>query len=415
MTPRVAYLNTHYPKISHTFIEREIQAVRRAGVEIETFSIRLPAPSDLLSQAHRDERDRTTYLLDSPARLLLGLCRALTRFPIGCLRGLHAAQRLSPPGFGPRALHLAYFAEAARLVVELAHRRISHIHVHMANNGAMVALLACRIDPTLSYSLTIHGSAEFFDVHRLALGTKAAGASFVRCISNFCRAQVMAWSDPAAWDRFRVVHCGVDLDRFSPVEHPGLDGPLRLLTIGRLEPIKGYPLLLDALHTLRASGLDATLSMIGDGPMRPLLRERIRALDLSNAVTLVGPVGQDEIGAHLDAAHALVVSSFMEGIPVVLMEAMAKGLPVVTTAVGGVPELVDDGVSGFLTRTGSSDDLATALRRLADARPRFRSIGQAGRERVRDEFNIETIGSLMADLFRSLPGPSQKRTEPAQS
>lgn len=400
MTPRVAYLNTQYPKISHTFIEREIQAVRAQGIEVETFTIRPPGPGDLLSEAHREESGRTMCLLDSRARLLARSLVVAATNPLGWIRGLLASQRLSPAGFLPRLVHAAYFIEATRLALELRRRRITHLHVHMANNGAAVALLACEVDRRLSYSMTIHGSAEFFDVHRLSLRAKASRAAFVRCISDFCRAQVMAWTSPGDWPRLHVIHCGLDLSRFEPTPRADSSGPLRLLTIGRLEAVKGYPMLLDALKQAREAGHDVTLEMIGDGPMRGVVERRVAELGLGQAVRLAGLIGQDSIQERIEAADALVVSSFMEGIPVVLMEAMAKGRPVISTSVGGVPELVEDGVSGILCRTGSARELADAIARLAGARARFAEMGRAGRARIEHEFDIADTGRRLAALLR---------------
>lgn len=415
MTPRVAYLNTQYPKISHTFIEREIQAVRAQGIEVRTFTIRPPGPSDLLSEAHRTESDRTTCLLDGHARLLARSLVVAATNPLGWLRGLLASQRLSPAGVVPRLMHLAYFLEATRLALELRRGRITHLHVHMANNGAAVALLACEVDRRLSYSMTIHGSAEFFDVHRLSLRAKASRAVFVRCISDFCRAQVMAWTSPEDWPRFHVIHCGLDLSRFHPAPRAESSGPLRLLTIGRLESVKGYPMLLEAIGQAREAGHEVTLEMVGDGPMRGVVERRIEELGLGRAVHLAGAIGQDSIQERIEAADALVVSSFMEGIPVVLMEAMAKGRPVISTSVGGVPELVEDGVSGILCRTGSPRELADAIARLAGARARFAEMGRAGRARIEREFDITDTGRRLAALLRRHAVASVAETRPASS
>jgi glycosyltransferase involved in cell wall biosynthesis len=400
---RVAYLNTRYPALSHTFIEREIRAVRARGVEIHTFSIRAPRPPDLLSARHREAARTTTYVLQ-PGRILRALARASLR-PWALVRTLAASQRLSPPGLRARLLHCAYALEALALARELRARGLRHVHVHMADNGAAVAQLASVFDGSLRYSLSIHGSEEFLDVKAFALTRKVERAQFVRCISSFCRAQVMAWSDPELWGRLHVVHCGIDPQDFLPRRRPAEGGgALKVLTVGRLDPIKGYELLLDACRRLVADGVALSLRMVGDGPLRGRLESRIHALGLDGTVELAGAVGQEELQRHYEWADVMVVSSFMEGLPVVLMEAMAKEVAVVATSVAGIPELVGHGTSGLLATPASEDDLHRHLRSMAADRASTVSMGKKGRERVLAEYAIQQVAERMAALFATYVG-----------
>lgn len=407
---RLAYLNTRYPSLSHTFIEREVRAVRARGFEVHTFSIHPPRPADVLGEDHARAARETFVIMPSLASLLLAQIPAFLAHPIGYLRAILRAQRISAKGLRARLDSLGYAWEAARLAFECGKRGIRHVHVHMANNGAAVALLACVVDPRLTYSLTIHGSAEFFDVHRLALKPKAEDALFVRCISNFCKGQVMAWTDPSAWDRFHVVHCGVDPQRLTPAPllEPSTTLPLRLLTVGRLEPIKGYPLLLDACAELSRRGIDWRLEMVGAGPLDATLRHRAASLGIAERVVFPGPVSQDDMPAVYDRSDVLIVSSFMEGVPVVLMEAMAKSLLVVSTAVGGVPELVEHGKTGFIVTSASVPALADALEHIARRRRDLLPMRAAAREAILREFQIEQNGREMASLFsRYLQSPER--------
>jgi glycosyltransferase involved in cell wall biosynthesis len=267
----------------------------------------------------------------------------------------------------------------------------------MANNGAAVAQIACRYDPALSYSLSIHGSAEFFHVDSWRLAEKAEGAVFVRCISNFCRAQVMAWTRPEFWGGMRVVHCGLDLGDYPP-RPPREGGPLRLVAVGRFHPIKGYPLLLDACGLAARSGVDLRLTLVGGGPMDADLRKR--AEGMGELVRFTGPLSPEGVAAELDRSDAMVVSSFMEGVPVVLMEAMAKELGVVATRVGGIPELVEDGVSGLIVDPGSPEALAAAIRRYAVDPGLCRRHGAEGRRRVAASFTAGGTAEGMLGLFR---------------
>lgn len=400
---RVAYLCTRYPALSHTFIEREVRAVRARGVEVHTFSIRPPTGADLLSARHVREARTTWYVLQR-GRLALGLLRAALTRPWALLRALAAAQRLSPPGLRARALHCAYAVEAVVLAHELRARDLRHLHVHMATNAAAVALLATVFDRTLQYSLSIHGSEEFFDVRAFSLKSKVEGARFVRCISHFCRAQVMAWSSPEAWPGLHVVPCGLAPEEFAPAGSAPRDGPLRILTVGRLDPIKGYDLLLEACERLAREGVDFRLRMVGEGPMRERLESLVRSLGLGARVELMGALSQEGLRTHHEWAHVLVVSSFMEGIPVVLMEAMAKELAVVSTRVAGIPELVEDGASGLLVSPSSAEALLPPLRRLA-AEPDLRAaLGRRARARIREGYSVDEVGRKMARLLETYAG-----------
>jgi glycosyltransferase involved in cell wall biosynthesis len=395
---RLGYLNTRYPALSHTFIQREIEALRARGAHVAPFSVRKPTLAELGRGASAEEIDRTTYLLDRPMRFLARCLGAGVVSPARALRTLFMAQRLSPSGLGMRLRHIAYALEAMVLARLLRRQRLQFVHVHMANNGAAVALLATVYDPKLQYGLTIHGSAEFFDMVRLAVRQKAERAAFVRFISECGRAQVMAYTDPATWDRFHVVHCGLDLDGFGP-RAARERGPLAVLAIGRLTAIKGYPILLRALAQLSTRDVPWRLRMAGDGPDGRALEALARRLGIDNDVHFLGPVAPDLLQAEFQRADVLVVSSFMEGIPVVLMEAMAAHVPVVSTRVGGVPELISDGVSGLLVSPGSAEALADALERLhADPDAAARRAVKA-RETVERSFNLRTTTSELGRLL----------------
>lgn len=412
MTLRLAYLNSRYPSLSHTFIEREIRFLRELGVQIRTCSIRRPSASDLLGPTNRAAADETFYVFDSLPGLLARAAAGAIRHPLRTLRVLWSGQRLSPPGWKERLRHVAYAIEAIVLARRLAAEGIRHVHVHMANNGASVALLAGRYDPGLAYSLTIHGSAEFFHVKGVRLREKVEGARFVRCVSTFCRSQVMAWSSPAGWDRLHVVRCGIDPASYRLAPHPP-GGPVRLAAIGRFDPIKGYALLIEACARLGTRGRDWSLELIGDGPLRADLERRAKELGVESRVRFPGAVATDEIPAVLERSSLLVVSSFMEGLPVVLMEAMASGLPVVATRVAGVTELVEEGVTGFLAQPGSVEELEAALERALAERDRFEELGQAGRRRVERDYDIRGTAGAMRDLFARHLGASS--IEPANT
>ncbi len=401
--PSVAYLASQYPAVSHTFIEREVQSVRKHGIHVHTFAIRPPLPVDLIEEANAAAAQTTTYLLGSTPNLLWSNLSSVFAHPLRYLRTFWASQALSFSGLRQRLLHTAYFLEAVHLAIELRRRRVRHVHVHFANNAASVALLATRFDQDLSYSLTVHGSLEFLDVQINRLEEKIAFASFVRCISNFCLGQVMLWSNPSQWDRFFVAHCGIDTENFLPRARQNKSAnSVDLVAIGRLDPIKGFHVLLEACKRLEKEGVSWSLNLVGDGPLMPELVEHARNLKIDHKVIFVGAADQRRIREYLDAADTLVLSSFLEGLPVVLMEAMAMALPVIATRVGGVTELVEHEQSGLLVDAGSVDGLAAALLRLA-REPALRiQLGEAGRKKVLAEFSVQQSGKELAAKFSQI-------------
>jgi glycosyltransferase involved in cell wall biosynthesis len=285
--------------------------------------------------------------------------------------------------------------------------------VHLDGTAPAVGLLVAHLGNggadagPWSFSMTVHGSKEFFDVARQGLARKVGAARFVVCISDFTRSQLMALVDDTHWPRLRVVHCGIDPEHFAPPEEgrPG-DGPLRILTVGRLDNMKGVAILVDAIGELRRRGIAVALTVVGDGPQREHLQRLAERNAVGEAVTWAGAVGQDAIRAHYHAADVFCLPSFAEGIPVVLMEAMSTGLPVVANGITGIPELVEHEVSGLLVRPGRTDLLVGALERLAadgDLRARM---GEAGREKVRSEFASRDVGAALGELFAAELAPA---------
>jgi glycosyltransferase involved in cell wall biosynthesis len=407
---RVAYLVSRYPIVSHAFIVGEVQALRERGVEVQPFTVVRVDRDELIEDATHAEDARTTALRPvSPPRLAAVHLGALLRRPRGYAAALARALRLRSGGARDLVWQLAYFAQAVLLATELRRRRIRHVHAHHANVASDVAMLACTYDRRLSWSLTLHGPTELADVARHRLAVKVADAALVACISDFARSQAMALLPPDAWARLRVVHLGVDLEAFGGDRHRGTpaggERTLRVLSVGRLSAQKGHPVLLEAVAAARERGADVQLTLVGDGPLRDELRRLAGALGLDGAVTLPGAIGHDRLAELYQQADAFCLASFAEGVPVVLMEAMASGLPVIATRVMGVPELVEDGVSGLLVPPGRADLIADALVRLAAAGPEHRSeMGRAGREAVRREWSLADSAAAMHQLLADAAG-----------
>jgi glycosyltransferase involved in cell wall biosynthesis len=401
----LAYLCSRYPAVSHTFVMREVAALRRRGVDVRTFSIRRADTGDLLSPQDRDAYDTTTSIL--PARwphLVRAHLRALRTAPAAYAATLRRAVDLAPRGARGLLWQLFYFAEAIQLHRDCERQGIGHVHAHFANVGADVALLAAHYGAAagrgpVSWSFTMHGPAEFYDVTAHRLPAKVQAAGFVACISDFCRSQLMGMVPHDHWDKLHVVHCGVDVDEFTPRPQRAEDGTLHVLNVARLTEPKGHFVLLDAVARLRGEGLAVRVDIVGDGPVRRRLQERAHELGIADVVDLPGAVGQDRIRSYYERADVFCAPSFAEGVPVVLMEAMAMGLPVVATRVMGVPELVDDGVHGKLVAPGRPDLLADAIRSLAAAPEDRAAMGERGREKVTADFDVHGQAGVLADLF----------------
>jgi glycosyltransferase involved in cell wall biosynthesis len=402
---RLAYVVSRYPFVSHVFILREVLALRRAGVEVETFSIRRPGAEHVLSAADRDAAATTHVIVPPrPLALLAAHAAALLRSPARYLATLALALRLRGRGSRAALWQVFYFGEAALMWRACRRAGIRHIHAHHANVASDVALLASRLGgPDWSWSFTMHGSTEFFDVREHRLRQKVELAGFVVCVSHHGRSQLMGLVEPTHWDKLRVVRCGVDVSAFSP--RPDGDrgsGPFEVLTVGRVDPVKGQPLLVEAVAELQRRGVDARLTIVGDGAGLGDLRALAARLGVDGRVHFPGAVGQDEIRAYYERASAFALPSFAEGLPVVLIEAMACGLPVVASRITGIPELVEEGVSGLLITPARGDELADALASLAADPERCAAMGRAGRAKVVGEFDIERTTEELVALFREL-------------
>jgi glycosyltransferase involved in cell wall biosynthesis len=404
---RIAYLCNRYPAISLTFILREVRALRELGVRVDTFAIRRAIGGHLRSTADREEFASTYAVLPpSPVALLRAHASAFALHPLRYLGTLALALRLRPRGLRGIVWQCFYFAESMVIWRECRRRGIHHIHAQFANVATDVALLASQFGGgrrgTWSWSFTLHGPVEFYDVSQSRLAEKLKRARFAICISDFARSQAMAFLDQREWSKLHVVHCGVDPAVFRPAEESPerpQPGGLRVLNVGRLIPLKGHAELLRAIATLRERGIGARLTLVGDGPDRARLESLAAELDVAEATTFTGAVGQDEIAELYRAADVFCTPSFAEGVPVVLMEAMAMQIPVVATRIAGIPELVEHEVSGLIVSPGRPDQLAAALEELALDPDRSRAFGAAGRAKVSAEFDVRRSAHALRAIF----------------
>lgn len=393
---KVGYLVNTYPSPSHSFIRREIQALERRGVPVHRFALR-PDVKPLVDAGDRDESARTEHVLAHPGAMTAALAlRAATR-PRALLAAIGLALRVARRSERGLLHHIVYVAEAAYLAERCRALAIGHLHAHFGTNSATVAMLAATMGGP-GFSFTVHGPEEFDRPEALALGEKAARATLTVAVSSFGRSQLCRWAPLAAWDRIGVVHCGIEPWRF-PEAVPLPDGPPHLVSIGRLAEQKGQLMLVDAFAQAAALRPDLTLALVGDGPMRAEVEARIAGHRLDGRVTITGWVDEARVRAELARARALVMPSFAEGLPMVIMEAMAAGRPVVSTFVAGIPELVLP-ETGWLVPAGDVGALAGAIVRVADAAPEMlAAMGRAGRARVLERHDIDRSAAQLAGHF----------------
>jgi colanic acid/amylovoran biosynthesis glycosyltransferase len=393
VTGRIAYLISQYPTYSHTFILREIRQLRTMGWDIQTISIRpCDRPLDKLTPEEAEEHQRTLYVTKaSPAKIASAHLRTFLRRPLVYIATAIYAMRMGHGGFRK----LLYFAEAVVVGVWMEQRRLTHAHVHFAST---VALIMHKLFG-LNFSATIHGSDEFIDPAGFCLTEKIQAAAFIIGISKYGRSQLMRSSSYEQWHKLEVCRLGIDPDAFEPDRRAPHTGPFRLITVGRLVPVKGYHVLIAALTLLKERGRHVRLSLVGDGPDRSSLERHVADAGLAGDVSFEGSCNQDRVKSLYNQADAFVLTSFAEGVPVVLMEAMSMGVPSIATNITGVPELVTNGVHGILVTPSDEEDLAGAIISLMDNPDMRARFAKEAREKVSRDFNLRRNTGTLSSIF----------------
>ncbi len=402
---RVAYVMSRFPKITETFILDEILQQKRHGLQVEVYpllrerqSVRHPEADTLTQQAHFEPflslpilRANWHYLRRCPRRYMgmvtevLGKTFGSANFFVGAL------------GILPKAV---------RFACEMERTGVSHVHAHFATHPAVAALIVHRLTG-IPFSFTAHGSD--LHVEQRMLDHKLAAAAFAVTVSSYNKEVMLRKCGDESRNKIHVIHCGVDTSYFAPRSEAVTNGALQLLSVGSLEEVKGHMYLVEACRILRDQGVAFECRIVGEGRLRKRLRAQIARAGLADKVLLEGALPRPEVLARLTRAHVFALPSVptpsgkREGIPVALMEAMACGLPVVSSALSGLPELVEDGVSGYLCQPRDVAALAEALLRLSQE-PELRSrMGEAGRKRVVAEFDLCDNVRRLAALFTGNP------------
>ncbi|HTL89105.1 MAG TPA: glycosyltransferase [Leptolyngbya sp.] len=415
---RIAYLINQYPKVSHSFIRREIQAIEACGIAVGRYAIR-SCRAELVDEADQKEVALTRTVLESGAMSLLkSTAKAVFTRPKQVLKALNLAIKFGRRSERGVLRHFIYLAEACVLNDWFAEDEIQHIHAHFGTNSTTVAMLCTALGgPT--YSFTIHGPEEFDTLESLSIVEKVQRSTFVATVSSFGRSQLYRWCDQSQWDKIKIIHCGVDRSFFSnatsiPVEP-------RIVCVGRLCEAKGQLLLIEAIKPIVAAGVPLKLVLVGDGSMRNQLETLIAAAGLEHHVEITGWASNETVRKEILAARALVLPSFAEGLPVAIMEALALHRPVISTYIAGIPELVTSNGCGWLVPAGSIVELTAAIKTAIELpAERLAEMGQAGAERVAQQHDAAIEAKKLAALFidathRTQPKPVFMNSDPVVS
>lgn len=405
---KVAYVVNQYPKVSHSFIRREILALENHGVQVSRYAIRGWA-ENVVDPVDIAERNLTSYLLrDGLLPLALALLYQLFSAPGRLLEALGQALAMVRKTDRSVALHLITLAEACLLARLMRGRGITHMHAHFGTNSTELAMLASTLSG-VPYSFTVHGPDEFDKPEFIKLGKKVRNAKFVIAISDFCASQIYRWCTYEDWNKVAIVRCGLDasfaVNHYAPPAHPR-----RLVCVGRLAAQKGHMLLMKALAKVIADIPDIELVLIGDGEMRAEIEAQIRNEGLEHAVQITGWKDTDGVRDALIAGRGLVLGSFAEGLPIVIMEAMSLGRAVIAADIAAIPELVQTDKTGWLYAPGSVESLAEAIRACVTAQEAAHmDMGVRAQRAIKERHDQAREAGLLAGLFAGQLEPSNLR------
>jgi colanic acid/amylovoran biosynthesis glycosyltransferase len=388
---RIAYLLSQYPAVNHVFMLREVRLLRQLGFEIHVASIRDPDREPAAMTATEREEARSTYYVKSAGlfRVIAAHLHMLAARPSSYIRALFGSLRAGAGG-------LFYFVEAVVVGHWMNANRLSHLHTHYVST---VGRIVARILPA-TLSVTFHGPAEFQDPNGFRLADKIEASRFACAISQYGLSQLMYAADYRQWQKLELTPLGVDLNAFHPRPFRPSPLPFQIVSVGRLAPVKGQHLLVEAIAALAKDGRQVRLRLAGDGPDRTALQQHADRRGLAEQVVFEGNLNQDALKELYRESDALVLASFAEGLPVVLMEAMAMEVPCVAPWVNGIPEIITHERDGFLVPPGNAPALASAIGRLMDDTELRRTLGQNARLKIADKFNLQRNTDHLADVFR---------------
>jgi glycosyltransferase involved in cell wall biosynthesis len=396
----LAYLCSTYVALSMVFVMREVRQLRELGLNIDVACINPPdrALADLTAVEQAEAKRTYCVKEHGISGAAAAHVQALFQDLFGYMRGLRLALRLGGLDLRRLLYNFLYFTEALMIGQWMRRKGQKHLHVHLASQAATVGMFVHHVF-AFGFSITVHGPDEFYDATGQYLAEKIAAADFICCITAFTRSQLMMLSPYAHWHKFVLARVGIDTTVFSPRPGRPVRDAFEILCIGRLTPAKGQHLLIDAVDALARQGRSVRLRLGGRGPDESSLREHAASIEHPQCIVFEGGVDQDRICSLYAAADVFCLPSFAEGLPGVLMEAMAMEIPCVTTHITGVPELICDGVNGLLVPPSDVDALVQALTRLMDDAELQQRIGRNSRARVVERHDLRRNMERLAGIF----------------
>lgn len=395
---KIAYLVNQYPKVSHSFIRREILGLESHGLDVTRVTVR--KVDDIVDKKDKSEQEKTICILDLRKSLIIGaFLKTLLKTPGHFFRAFSIAVKYGRKNERGTLKHIIYFVEACVFKEICMKREIDHVHAHFGTNTTTVVLLAKLLGGP-GYSFTVHGPEEFDSPRYLQLGDKIKHSRFVCAISSFGRSQLMRWCHPDQWRKIHIIHCAVEESYLQQEDVPFVDN--RLVCVGRLAPQKAQVLILEAVKQLKIEGIDVQLILAGDGDLRSIIESYIDSMGLKENVKITGWLSSDQVMDELQSSRALILPSFAEGLPVVIMEALALKRPVVSTYVAGIPELVDS-ECGVLIPAGSVEHIKKGIREILGKTPdEIRMMGEIGYERVKENHNPLIESGKLLELIEKM-------------
>lgn len=398
MSTRIAYFINQYPKVSHSFIRREIQALEALGLTVQRIAIR-GWDEKLVDSDDIREREQTQFVLkEGGLNILLSLIKTMLLSPLRFFSALKLAFKMGWHAERPLPYHFIYLAEACQIVPWMKDFGASHVHAHFGTNSTEVVMLA-NILGGPPYSFTVHGPEEFDKPVFLGLSEKIKRSAFVVAISSYGKSQLFRWIAHELWPKVKIVHCGLEKSFYNITPSP-VTANSRLVCVGRLCEQKGQLLLIEAVNCLAQKGIKFELVLAGDGEMRPEIERMISAYGLKDSIQITGWISSQQVREEILNSCCLVLPSFAEGLPVVIMEAMALRRPVISTYVAGIPELVIPKTNGWLVPAGSVSELVDAMEdMLSKSSAELATMGDAAYLRVTERHTIDTEAKKLAELF----------------
>jgi glycosyltransferase involved in cell wall biosynthesis len=400
-TVKVAYIMSRFPKLSETFVLYEMLALQQQGIEVEVF----PLINERAKVIHAEAKPfvaRAHYLPVFSLSILFANLYFLMKKPAAYLGMWLAVLRGTFGSLNYMAGGLGIIPKAAKFAYDMQRLGITHVHAHFANHPTVAAFVINRLTG-IPFSFTAHAHDLYVDQHMLK--EKVRAAKFVVAISEYNKNLITKYAGEAMRNKIKIVHCGVDTRLFQPRQKSAGQAPFTIVCVGSLEEKKGQTYLVEACKILKQRGLVFVCHLIGDGASRPALEAQISRDGLADVVKLEGGRPRDEVLKMLARADVVSLPSIrtksgkMEGIPVALMEPLACEVPVVSTRISGIPELVEDGLTGLLVAPEDPVALANALQRLANNPELGIRLGQAGREKVLREFDLKDNTAMLAQLM----------------